>query len=98
MPELREAIAHSLDARDPLRALPREKCGQRDVGRVDEVAEDVHVAARLDGGDFDPADGFDAARPCQRLHLVDCGGRVVVGDGHHRHARRRGALDELASA
>jgi hypothetical protein len=53
----------------------------------------VHVAARLDGGDFDPADGFDAARPLHRLHHVDCGGRVVVGDGHCRHACRRGAID-----
>ena len=93
--ELREPIAHGLDARNPLRALPRQEPGQLRVLRIDEVAEDVHVAAGLDGGDFDPADGLDAARAAPRLHLGDRGGRVVIGDRHRRHAGGRGAVDEL---
>jgi hypothetical protein len=49
---------HTLDA---CTSLTGEKLPERRIGRPQEVAEHVDVAAVFDGGDLDPGNGFDAA-------------------------------------
>ena len=51
-----QARANFLHARRSLLALAREERGEIGVGRVDEVAEHVHVPTVLDGRDFDAVD------------------------------------------
>ena len=90
----RADLAHALDAAGALRP---EKLRQRGVRGIDEVAEDVDVAALVDGGDLDAVDELDVDRASAgAAHLRQAGDRVVIGDAHHRDPGRDGALDEPA--
>src|SRR5262245_27700758 len=61
-PKLRQPQSVLLDACYPLRALRCEERRQLGVAWIDEVPEQMYVAATLDGGDFDTRNDLDAAR------------------------------------
>ena len=54
--EIGKAAADLPDAIEPRRPLPLEESGQPAVVWIEEVAEDVDVAAAFDRGDLDPVD------------------------------------------
>ena len=76
-------------------SLRLEKARQPRAFRVDEVAEDVHVAALVHGGDFDAVNEGDPRTVCSLPHLREAGDRVVVGDAHHRDPRVGDACDQV---
>ena len=93
--QLGEPRADRLDARDSLRALPGQELRQLRVGGIDEIAEHVHVSARVHSGNLDSADGLDAVRQSRSAHLRDGRRRVVICDRHGRHPGGGGAFHEL---
>ena len=90
----RAAISRTRSTR--LRALLREKLRQRAIRGIEEVAEDVDVAAFVHGRDLDAVDELDADdSAAMRRASARPGDRVVVGHAHRRDAGRGDALDEL---
>ena len=85
-PELRQPRAERFDACDPLATLLREERRQFGIAWIDEVPEQVYVAAIFDRRDFDTRNDLDAARLRRRLNLRYRRDRVVVGHRHHGNA------------
>jgi hypothetical protein len=72
-----------------------EELAQSRMLDVDEITEHVHVAARLHRGDLDAGDRLDATRAGGTGHVAAGVDGVVIGHGDHRHAVRRGDLDQF---
>ena len=92
MPKLGQPRADRFEPGDARGALRGEEPLERRVGDVDEVAEHVHVAAVLDRVISMPATVSMPVLARARLHVGDRRRGVVIGDGHHAHAGRRGAV------
>src|SRR5205823_10704261 len=72
-----------------------EKYAELAVLRIDEIAEHVHVAAFMHGGDLDAGHERNARFPREPRHLAGCGQRVVVGHAHRADAGTPRHVDEL---
>src|SRR5262249_29239350 len=94
-PQRGETAAHLAHAPQTVLALAIQKCAQRGRGGVEEVPEDVHVAAVGDGADLDARDELEAGRAGGVVRRVAAGCRVVIGDADGRKARSAGLVDEL---
>jgi hypothetical protein len=55
----------------------------------------VHVAAVVDGADFDAGNEIEARRPRRVARGVAAGSGVVIGDADSEKARSAGLFDEV---
>ena len=79
---------------DPIGALRLQERRQPGVGRVDEIAQHVHVAALFDGRDLDAVHEPHAVASRLGSRLGEPRHRIVVGDADHRQAGCGRARDE----
>jgi hypothetical protein len=74
------------DLPDPVHTIgplrPQES-RKRLVGWIDEVSEDVHVAAAFDGRDLDPIDQPQTMRNGRLTRFGQAGNGIVIGDSQH---------------
>jgi len=84
--QLRKAHGHVGDACNPRQPLAHEKLNEALFGRVEEVAEHVHVAAVFNGGDFYPGNCDQPTTRGLGGRFVNAIGRVVIGDREYANA------------
>jgi hypothetical protein len=89
-PERSEPGAHLADAPQPVVALMEQESLQGRRLGIDEVPEDVEVAAVLHGADLDPGDQLDAFSACGAGGGGEAARGVVVGDAENGKARSAG--------
>ena len=92
----RQTLDDAAQAIDAHAARLGEKHAERRGGRIEEVAEDVHVGAVNDRGDLDAGHELDAGLGARGGDRRAGGRGVVVGDAQHLDAGRRRTGDELA--
>ena len=88
-------LAHLSDSAQPVLMLAVEKRAQARAGRIDEIAEHVHIAPVGNRADFDPRDELDAGFARGGRRRLAAGGRVVIGDAENGKARSAGLSNEL---
>ena len=66
---------------ETIRPLSDQELAKSSIGAVDEVAEDVNVAAVFDGGDLDPGDQAQAKPLARESPVGNARRRVVIRDG-----------------
>jgi hypothetical protein len=67
------------NAFDTLRPLRAEKVGERAIGRIDEVTEDMHVLPIVDGGDLYAVHDTNPESLGSTARFRQSGNRIVIG-------------------
>lgn len=95
IPGAREPRDDLLDAPDSIDTLLHEECGQGCVAGIEEVAENVNVAAGLDRGDLDAIDQSYSSRGRGGASLGEPGNRIVIRDRERGDAGPGRSSDEI---
>lgn len=93
--ERRQAIPDRPRPREPCVSLLGKEPVEGVVPRIEEITEHVHVSPLVERRDLDAGDGLEASRSSQPAHLVNRGGRIVIGDRERRQSGGCRTVDQL---